>query len=447
MQRLRIDLIAAARPNFMKVAPLFHALHAQPWCRLRLVHTGQHYDQNMSEAFFRDLGLPSPNLHLGIGSGSHAEQTANVMLAYEGACVADRPDLIVVVGDVNATLACALVGAKLYISVAHLEAGLRSRDRNMPEEINRLVTDTLADILWTPSPDADENLAAEGVAPDKVTRVGNIMIDSYELMRERIDASGERCRLGLEKREYAVVTLHRPSNVDAPAPLTSLVSQLKRIAARLPLVFPVHPRTRKNLEAFGLWTDLAAASGVQVVEPLGYVDFMNLVCGDHRQHLGQPHPDHLNFFVRFRIRRPLANVPRQVDAHRLAQKARTRKVLRQVRPPFRPVACLLNHLALCRRQRSLARLNPSRRQLQQKLPRRMAILPLQNNLRVTRVLRFIDRQDHNRPVMPNHVACIHAPAARLLHRLREHGKHLALVRHLRRKQPGFTRGFLPAGCG
>jgi len=279
MQRLRIDLIAAARPNFMKVAPLFHALHAQPWCRLRLVHTGQHYDQNMSEAFFRDLGLPSPNLHLGIGSGSHAEQTANVMLAYEGACVADRPDLIVVVGDVNATLACALVGAKLYISVAHLEAGLRSRDRNMPEEINRLVTDTLADILWTPSPDADENLAAEGVAPDKVTRVGNIMIDSYELMRERIDASGERCRLGLEKREYAVVTLHRPSNVDAPAPLTSLVSQLKRIAARLPLVFPVHPRTRKNLEAFGLWTDLAAASGVQVVEPLGYVDFMNLVCG------------------------------------------------------------------------------------------------------------------------------------------------------------------------
>lgn len=279
MQRLRIDLIAAARPNFMKVAPLFHALNAQPWCRLRLVHTGQHYDQNMSEAFFRDLGLPSPNLHLGIGSGSHAEQTANVMLAYEGACVADRPDLIVVVGDVNATLACALVGAKLCISVAHLEAGLRSRDRNMPEEINRLVTDTLADILWTPSPDADENLAAEGVAPEKVTRVGNIMIDSYELMRERIDASGERCRLGLEKREYAVVTLHRPSNVDAPAPLTSLVGQLTRIAARLPLVFPVHPRTRKNLEAFGLWTDLTAASGVQVVEPLGYVDFMNLVCG------------------------------------------------------------------------------------------------------------------------------------------------------------------------
>ncbi len=279
MQRLRIDLIAAARPNFMKVAPLFHALHAQPWCHLRLVHTGQHYDRNMSEAFFRDLGLPSPDLHLGVGSGSHAEQTANVMLAYDGACVADRPDLVVVVGDVNATLACALVAAKLRIPVAHLEAGLRSRDRDMPEEINRLVTDTLADILWTPSPDADENLAAEGVPMEKVTRVGNIMIDSYELMRERIDASGERQRLGLEKHAYAVVTLHRPSNVDAPEPLEALVRQLTGIAARLPLVFPVHPRTRKNLEAFGLWTDLGKTTGVQLVEPLGYVDFMNLVCG------------------------------------------------------------------------------------------------------------------------------------------------------------------------
>jgi len=279
MQRLRIDLIAAARPNFMKVAPLFHELHAQPWCRVRLVHTGQHYDKNMSEAFFSDLGLPAPDLHLGVGSGSHAEQTANVMIAYEGACVADRPDLVVVVGDVNSTIACALVGSKLHIPVAHLEAGLRSRDRTMPEEINRLVTDTLADILWTPSPDGDENLAAEGVAPDKVTRVGNIMIDSYELMRERIEASGERRRLGLEKHAYAVVTLHRPSNVDESAPLTSLVKQLQSVAARLPLVFPVHPRTRKNLEAFGLWRELAEAPGVHVTEPLGYVDFMNLVCG------------------------------------------------------------------------------------------------------------------------------------------------------------------------
>lgn len=278
MKPLRIDLIAAARPNFMKVAPLFHVLHGQPWCRLRLVHTGQHYDKNMSEAFFRDLKLPPPDLHLGVGSGSHAEQTANVMLAYERACLAERPDLVVVVGDVNSTLACALVGSKLHIPVAHLEAGLRSRDRRMPEEINRLVTDTLADILWTPSPDGDENLAAEGVAPEKITRVGNIMIDSYELMRERIQASGERNKLGYAEREYGVVTLHRPSNVDAPAPLQALVAQLTDIAAKLPLVFPVHPRTRKNLEAFGLWRELAEAPGMQVVEPLGYVDFMNLVC-------------------------------------------------------------------------------------------------------------------------------------------------------------------------
>jgi len=278
MQRLRIDLIAAARPNFMKIAPLFHALRKESWCSVRLVHTGQHYDKNMSDAFFRDLGLPSPGLHLGVGSGSHAEQTANVMLGYEAACVAERPDLVIVVGDVNATVACALVAAKLHIRVAHLEAGLRSGDRDMPEEINRLVTDTLADILWTPSPDGDAHLAAEGVTADKITRVGNIMIDSYELMRERIEASGERQRRGLARREYAVVTLHRPSNVDEVGPLSELVRQLIAMAARLPLVFPVHPRTRKNLEAFGLWTDLAQAPGVQLVEPLGYVDFMNLVC-------------------------------------------------------------------------------------------------------------------------------------------------------------------------
>lgn len=279
MQRLRIDLIAAARPNFMKVAPLYHVLHEQPWCCLRLVHTGQHYDQNMSEAFFRDLKLPPPDLHLDVGSGSHAEQTAKVMLAYERACIADRPDLIVVVGDVNSTVACALVATKLHVPVAHLEAGLRSHDRRMPEEINRQVTDVIADILWTPSPDGDENLAAEGVAPEKVTRVGNIMLDSYELMRGRIEASGERHRLGLDGHDYGVVTLHRPSNVDAAAPLAELVDRLTRIAARLPLVFPVHPRTRKNLQTFGLWPELAEAPGLQVVEPLGYVDFMNVVCG------------------------------------------------------------------------------------------------------------------------------------------------------------------------
>ena len=263
----------------MKVAPLFHALREQPWCHLQLVHTGQHYDQNMSEAFFRDLKLPPPHLHLGVGSGSHAEQTANLMLAYERACNSKRPDLIIVVGDVNSTLACALVGAKLCVPVAHLEAGLRSRDRRMPEEINRLVTDAVADILWTPSPDADANLANEGVVPEKITRVGNIMIDSYELMRELIQTSDARRKLGLDGREYGVVTLHRPSNVDTCESLAALVTQLLVISTKLPLVFPVHPRTRKNLQAFGLWQKLTTATNFQVIEPLGYVQFMNLVCG------------------------------------------------------------------------------------------------------------------------------------------------------------------------
>jgi len=276
--RLRIDLICAARPNFMKVAPLFHALRAEPWCALRIVHTGQHYDQNMSGRFFEELRLPAPDLHLGVGSGSHAQQTANVMLAYEGACQKSSPDLIIVVGDVNSTLACALFGAKARIPVAHLEAGLRSNDRSMPEEINRLVTDSIADILWTPSSDADENLLREGVAAAKITRVGNIMIDSYELMHELIESSAMRESLGIEGTDYGVVTLHRPSNVDVPDTLTRIITQLGAISEKLPLIFPVHPRTRKNLEHFGLWP-LSIAGGIRAIDPLGYADFMNLVCG------------------------------------------------------------------------------------------------------------------------------------------------------------------------
>lgn len=277
MQQLKIDLIAAARPNFMKVAPLFHALRRESWCRVHLVHTGQHYDPNMSDLFFQDLELPPPDVHLGVGSGTHAEQTAKVMLAYEAACALDTPDLIVVVGDVNSTLACALVGAKLHVPVAHLEAGLRSHDRRMPEEINRLVTDTVADILWTPSPDADENLAREGVSAAKITRVGNIMIDSYELMRARIRASGMRTRLGLEGKGYGVVTLHRPSNVDTAEVLAKLVEDLLEVSRKIHLVFPLHPRTRKNLGQFALLRKLVSTPGLSVLDPLGYIDFMNLV--------------------------------------------------------------------------------------------------------------------------------------------------------------------------
>lgn len=272
-----IHLVAAARPNFMKVAPLYRALVAEQWCRLALVHTGQHYDAGMSEAFFRDLELPQPDVHLGVGSGSHAEQTARVMLAYEKICMERRPDCIIVVGDVNSTLACALVGAKLRIPVAHLEAGLRSRDRAMPEEINRLVTDAIADLLWTPSPDADANLRAEGVSADKIAFVGNIMIDSFELMRARIAASGAAARLGVNSGAYGMVTLHRPSNVDERAQLENLLRQLEHVSRRLPLVFAVHPRTRARMAEFKL--SFVPDARVRLIAPLGYIDFMHLVSG------------------------------------------------------------------------------------------------------------------------------------------------------------------------
>ncbi len=272
-----IHLVAAARPNFMKVAPLWHALRADPAFDARIVHTGQHYDANMSDAFFTDLGLPEPHHHLSVGSGSHAEQTARVMIAYEEVALRERPAWTVVVGDVNSTAAVAMVCAKLLIPVAHLEAGLRSGDRTMPEEVNRLVTDVLADLLWTPSPDGDENLRREGVPAARIERVGNIMLDSFELLRARIEADGTAARLGLGARRYGVVTLHRPSNVDDRATLAGLVDQLRTAAQSLDLVFPVHPRTRKQLLAFGLWDALAGTGGITLVEPLGYVQFMNLV--------------------------------------------------------------------------------------------------------------------------------------------------------------------------
>lgn len=274
-----VHLIAAARPNFMKVAPLYHALAREPWCTPKVVHTGQHYDPNMSDAFFRDLNMPKPHIHLGVGSGTHAEQTGGVMIAYEKACMTERPDWIVVVGDVNSTAACAMVGAKLWIPVIHLEAGLRSRDRRMPEEINRLVTDAIADVLWTPSPDADDNLRAEGVDPARIERVGNIMIDSYEMVRPQIEADRTREEMNLTKGGYGVVTLHRPSNVDDAATLKLLVDQLVDISRRLPLVFAVHPRTRKRLQEFSLLAALESAGNIRLSEPLGYIQFMNLVSG------------------------------------------------------------------------------------------------------------------------------------------------------------------------
>jgi len=263
----------------MKVAPLFHALRAAEWAEPVLVHTGQHYDKNMSDAILEDLGIPAPDIHLGIGSGTHAQQTGNVMIAYEKVCLEDRPDWIVVVGDVNSTAACAMVGAKLWIPVVHLEAGLRSGDRRMPEEINRLVTDAISDVLWTPSADANENLAGEGVANSKIDLIGNIMIDSFEMLRDKIEASNARGELGLEAGSYALVTLHRPSNVDSKETLQPIIDALSSAAQKLPVVFVAHPRTIKNLEAFGLKRAFESASGVTILEPLPYVRFMNIVTG------------------------------------------------------------------------------------------------------------------------------------------------------------------------
>ena len=276
---VQVHLIAAARPNFMKVAPLYHALKATDWAEPVLVHTGQHYDRNMSDAILEDLRVPAPDFHLGVGSGSHAEQTGNVMIAYEKVCQEHRPDWIVVVGDVNSTAACAMVGAKLWIPVVHLEAGLRSGDRRMPEEINRLVTDSIADVLWTPSADADENLTNEGVAADKIDLIGNIMIDSFEMLRDKIEASSARADLGLVDGEYALVTLHRPSNVDTEAMLRPIVEELRQAASRMPVVFVAHPRTVKNLEKFGFREDFEQAEGVTLLDPLPYIKFMNVVTG------------------------------------------------------------------------------------------------------------------------------------------------------------------------
>jgi UDP-N-acetylglucosamine 2-epimerase (non-hydrolysing) len=289
---MKIHLIAAARPNFMKIAPLYHALKTAQGLDPVVVHTGQHYDLNMSDVFFEDLGLPAPDIHLGVGSGSHAKQTGQVMITYEKVLLDQKPDLVIVVGDVNSTVACSLAAAKINSYddqrttdhgrerrpyVAHLEAGLRSFDLTMPEEINRLVTDVLADILWTPSPDADDNLTNEGVDPEKIQRVGNIMIDSLEMLREPIERQATFVDFGLEPQEFGLVTLHRPSNVDHPKKLRQLFDQLSSISKKIPLVFPIHPRTRKNAANFGILTELDQSKKLHLIDPLNYVRFMNLV--------------------------------------------------------------------------------------------------------------------------------------------------------------------------
>jgi UDP-N-acetylglucosamine 2-epimerase (non-hydrolysing) len=265
--------VVGARPNYMKIAPLVRALHGAPGIRQVLVNTGQHYDDAMAQAFLRDLDLPSPDYDLEVGSASHAVQTAHVMMKFEEVCLKERPDLVVVVGDVNSTMAASLVAAKLLITVAHVEAGLRSFDRTMPEEINRIVTDRLADLLLTPSADADENLCAEGVPASRIHRVGNVMIDTLFKFLPLATKDRVRDRLPIVDRDYAVMTLHRPSNVDDADTLSRILDVVGEISQRLPVVFPVHPRTRARLAAFGLAHD---GGRLVLTEPLGYVDFLSL---------------------------------------------------------------------------------------------------------------------------------------------------------------------------
>lgn len=276
---LKILNIVGARPNFMKIAPIVREMRRRENEFLPLiVHTGQHYDEAMSDSFFNDLGIPKPDFHLEIGSASHAVQTAKIMMAFEPIVLAEKPDWVLVVGDVNSTIACALVCAKLNIKIAHVEAGLRSRDRTMPEEINRILTDSISDLLLTTSPDADENLKAEGVAADKIRFVGNVMIDSLFYSLKMAENATVREDLNLDEKEYAVLTLHRPSNVDEKETFSGLLDALCKISKKLPVIFPAHPRTRARIEEFG-FADRVEKSNIKLIEPLGYLDFLRLYSG------------------------------------------------------------------------------------------------------------------------------------------------------------------------
>jgi len=274
---LRVVCVCGARPNFMKIAPLVDALHRISGVTTTLVHTGQHYDEKMSRLFFDDLGIPKPQVNLEVGSCSHAVQTAEIMKRFEPVCLELRPDWVAVVGDVNSTIACALVSSKLGIKVAHVEAGLRSFDRSMPEEINRLLTDAISDLLFVTEPSGVENLRREGVADHKVHLVGNVMIDTLLRSRARAEESAILATLGIKKRNYAVVTLHRPSNVDEPETFGSILRALEEIARDMPIIFPMHPRSRKSLASLGLADRVERIGNLRLIEPLGYLDFLKLM--------------------------------------------------------------------------------------------------------------------------------------------------------------------------
>lgn len=273
---LAVACIVGARPNFMKMAPILDAFQRRPEFRARLIHTGQHFSPEMSDAFFRDLGLPQPDEYLGIAQGTQTEQTAAMLCRFEQSFLQSPPDLVLVVGDVTSTLAATLTAVKMGIKVAHVEAGLRSFDRTMPEEINRIVTDSISDYLFVSEPSGMENLRREGVADERVFFVGNVMIDTLLRFRPKAQESTILSRLGVSPGQYALATLHRPANVDKPAQLAEMTAMLTRIAEQLPVVFPVHPRTQKAMQEAGL-----ATPGVILTPPLGYIDFLKLM-GDAR---------------------------------------------------------------------------------------------------------------------------------------------------------------------
>ena len=289
---MKIVLVAGARPNFVKIAPLSSELQKRGLDRT-IVHTGQHYDDKMSKTFFKDLQLPEPDIHLGVGSGSHAEQTGKIMIEFEKVCFRLKPDLVIVVGDVNSTAASALAAAKLCIPVAHVEAGLRSFDRSMPEEINRILTDHISDYLFTTCEDANKNLRQEGIPASKIFFVGNVMIDTLKQFFKLAEKSNILDELRLKKNgklsKYAVLTLHRPSNVDQEEVLKGIFSALKKLSKRIPVIFPAHPRTLERLKSFALDSmvtyveklsdrDLKGSEkNVWMMSPLGYIEFLNLM--------------------------------------------------------------------------------------------------------------------------------------------------------------------------
>lgn len=274
---MKILSVVGARPNFMKVAPLHRAFLTSGRIDSKIVHTGQHYDQKMSEVFFQQLELPQPDHYLGVGGGSHTQQTAGIMLAFEEVLRQEKPDLVLVVGDVNSTVAATMVATKMNVPVAHVEAGLRSGDRRMPEEINRLMTDAVSDYLFVTEQSGLEHLAKEGVAAEKVYFTGNCMIDSLVHYRVKAASTGAVAQNSLLPKQYVLVTMHRPSNVDTPQGLTAILEMLEQAARHTTVIFPVHPRTRQNFERFGLENRLAGIGRILLLEPQGYLEFLDLM--------------------------------------------------------------------------------------------------------------------------------------------------------------------------